>query len=106
MFTVAWLKATGEKVVFAFAYTLAGTLFVGGELLDISAIRWGEALSMAGFAAVLALLKCVLASQVGVKGSPSFVPDPAAVHLPEHRRGPSSIVRDYDREARQNDPRV
>lgn len=97
MFSVAFLKATAERVILVFAYTLATSLFVGGELLDIRAIRWGEALTMAGAAALAALLKCVIASQFGVKGSPGLVRDPAAVPAGEHRRDPDGHVRVVDR---------
>lgn len=78
MFTAAFWKATGERIIFVFAYTLITSLFVGAELLDISSIRWGEALTLSASAAGLALLKCLVASQVGVKGSPGLVADPAA----------------------------
>lgn len=98
MFTVAFLKATAERVVFVFAYTLVTSLFVGAEVLDIKAIRWGEALSLAGSAAALALVKCLLASQVGVKGSPGFVRDPAVPeYVAEHARDPDGHVHVVDR---------
>lgn len=79
MLGAAFWKATGERVLVVFALTLASTIGVGAEALDIRAIRWGEALTIAGVAAAGALVKCLLASQVGVKGSPGLVRDPAAV---------------------------
>ena len=82
MYSVAFWKALVERVVTAFCVSLISVLFVGAEVLDIRAVRWGEALSIAAGAALLSLLKGIVAGTgvIGPKGSPSLVRDPAAAN--------------------------
>jgi hypothetical protein len=82
VFTVSFWKATAERVVTAFAVSLISVLFVGAEVLDVTQIRWGQALGIAGGAALLSLLKGLVAGTgvIGPKGSPSLVRDPAAAN--------------------------
>jgi hypothetical protein len=82
VFTVSFWKATAERVVTAFAVSLISALFVGAEVLDVRAIHWEQALSIAAGAALLSLLKGLVAGTgvIGPKGSPSLVRDPAAAN--------------------------
>jgi len=84
MFTASFVKALAERVITAFCVSLISTLFVGAEVLDLRQIDWPTALSIAGGAALLSLLKGVIAGTgvVGPKGSPSLVKDPAAAGVP------------------------
>ena len=82
MCTLSFIKALAERVLTAFAVSLISVLFVGAEVLDISKIHWGQALSIAGGAALLSLLKGIIAGTgvIGPRGSPSLVRDPAAAN--------------------------
>jgi len=80
MWTASFWKALAERVITAFCVSLISVLFVGAEVLDLRNVRWGEALSIAGGAALLSLLKGIVAGTgvIGPRGSPSLVRDPAA----------------------------
>ena len=82
MWTAAFWKALAERVVTAFCVSLISVLFVGAEVLDLRNVRWGEALSIAAGAALLSLLKGIVAGTgvIGPRGSPSLVRDPAAAN--------------------------
>ncbi|MEU1805828.1 holin [Streptomyces sp. NPDC019937] len=60
MMTRAFWKATAERVVRTFAQ--AEIALLSGEGLGILDVDWGQALSVGGLAAVLALLTAVAAS--------------------------------------------
>lgn len=60
IFTKAFLKDTAERVINTFAQTLVATLTVAGlGAAGLNTISWTTALSVAGGAALLSLLKCV-----------------------------------------------
>jgi len=82
MWSLSFWKALAERVATAFCVSLISVLFVGAEVLDITKIQWGQALSIAGGAALLSLLKGIVAGTgvIGPKGSPSLVRDPAAAN--------------------------
>jgi len=82
MWTASFWKALAERVVTAFCVSLISVLFVGAEVLDITKIQWGQALSIAAGAALLSLLKGIVAGTgvIGPRGSPSLVRDPAAAN--------------------------
>jgi hypothetical protein len=83
VWTPSFWKALAERVLTAFAVSLISVLFVGAEVLDVRQIHWGQALGIAAGAALLSLLKGVVAGQwLGPNGSPSLVLDPAAAGLP------------------------
>lgn len=64
MWTVEFWKATAERVLSTFAQALLGA--VGATSAE--GVDWGLSLKVAGFAALLALLKCLAASGIGNKG--------------------------------------
>jgi hypothetical protein len=82
MWSIDFWKALAERVITAFCVSLISVLFVGAEVLDITKIQWGQALSIAAGAALLSLLKGIVAGTgvIGPKGSPSLVRDPAAAN--------------------------
>ncbi|MEU2111814.1 holin [Streptomyces sp. NPDC019507] len=66
MFTRAFWKATGERMIRTFAQgTLAA---VGADGIGVLDVDWGQAASVGGLAAVLALLTAVATSGVGQPG--------------------------------------
>lgn len=69
--TVSFWKATGERLVRAFAVSMLSLL--GAGVIDILHVPWTTDLSISGGAAVASLLASLVASQVGDKGSPSFL---------------------------------
>jgi N-acetyl-anhydromuramyl-L-alanine amidase AmpD len=69
--TVSFWKATAERVVRAFAVSMLSLL--GAGVIDIVHVSWTTDLSISGGAAVASLLASLVASQVGAKGSPSFL---------------------------------
>jgi hypothetical protein len=62
MWTVEFWKATAERVITTFAWTLLSSIGVG--YADLGSIPWGPALSSAGVAALLSLLKSVTVNKV------------------------------------------
>jgi len=82
MWSLSFWKALAERVITAFCVSLISVLFVGAEVLDLRNVRWGEALSIAAGAALLSLLKGIVAGTgvIGPRGSPSLVRDPAAAN--------------------------
>lgn len=69
MWTVTFWKAVAERAVFTFAETLLAVLGVGAT--DLLSVPWVSALSTAGLAALLSVLKSIVANKVGNAG-PSF----------------------------------
>jgi hypothetical protein len=71
MGTISFWKATAERLVCAFAVSMLSLL--GAGVIDIVHVPWTTDLSISGGAAVASLLASLVASQVGDKGSPSFL---------------------------------
>lgn len=71
MGTVSFWKATGERLVRAFAVSMLSLL--GAGVVDIVHVPWTTDLSISAGAAVASLLTSLVASQVGDKGSASFL---------------------------------
>lgn len=70
MFTVAYLKKLGERALVAFASSLGSLLTAGGfGLLDAP---WGQSLSAAGMAALLALLVSVAGGATTTSNEPAL----------------------------------
>jgi N-acetyl-anhydromuramyl-L-alanine amidase AmpD len=69
--TVSFWKATAERLVRAFAVSMLSLL--GAGVIDIVHVPWTTDLSISAGAAVASLLASLVASQVGDKGSPSFL---------------------------------
>lgn len=63
MHTIAFWKATVERVIRTFAQSLAAVLTAGAT--DLLSVPWAAALGTAGLAAVLALLTAVATSGSG-----------------------------------------
>lgn len=66
VWSVEFWKATAERAVFTFAQALLAILIVGAT--DLLSVPWVSALSTAGLAALLAVLKCIVANGVGSPG--------------------------------------
>lgn len=66
MFTKAFWKATGERAVRTGAQVLAGSL--GLDTVGLIDAPWGESLSLAGGAALLAVLLGIATGTVGAEG--------------------------------------
>lgn len=66
MWSVEFWKATAERAVFTFAQALLAILIIGAT--DLLSAPWTSALSTAGLAALLAVLKCIAANGIGTPG--------------------------------------
>lgn len=82
MFSRVWLIDTSERVAASFAGTLLSVL--GGDQLDLLHVDWRPALGLAGGAALVALLKAVVASQIGDPSSASLARSVRAVPAGRH----------------------
>jgi hypothetical protein len=70
MFTVAYLKSLGERALVAFAASLAALLSAGGVgLLDAP---WQQSLSVAGMAALLAVVGSVAGGGLTSSSAPAL----------------------------------
>jgi hypothetical protein len=74
MFTKVFLLDTVERLVKTFAQSLLA-LFVGSQA-NILNVDWGQALSVAGTAALVSFLTSLLSSKVGEGQSASLVVKP------------------------------
>ena len=73
MFTVAYLKSLGERALVVFASTLGSLLGAGGfGLLDAP---WEQSLSVAGLAALLAVLVSVGGGAATSSNKPALTSD-------------------------------
>lgn len=70
MFSIYFWRATLERALSTFAQSLVAILSADG--LGLLSVDWRAALSVAGLAFLLAVLKAVAASQVGDNVSPSL----------------------------------
>lgn len=69
-----WADAT-ERAASTAAQALVASLALGTDIgFDVLAVDWRGALSLAGGAAALSLLKAVAAVRVGERGTASLVP--------------------------------
>lgn len=66
MTTAAFWKATIERMIRTFAQAVLALL--GGDGLGLLDVDWGQALSVGGLAAVVALLTAVATSGAGAEG--------------------------------------
>lgn len=66
MTTIAFWKATAERMVRTFAQAVLGV--VGAGQLGILDVDWGEAVSVGALAAVLSLLTAIVTAGVGPAG--------------------------------------
>lgn len=66
MTTAAFWKATIERMIRTFAQAVLALL--GGDGLGLLDVDWGQALSVGGLAAVVALLTAVATSGAGEEG--------------------------------------
>ncbi|WP_051765137.1 holin [Streptomyces sp. NRRL F-5135] len=84
MTTAAFWKATAERMIRTYAQAVLAV--AGGDGLGIVDVDWGQALSVGGLAAVLALLTAIVTSG-GTEG-PGITETVATTDTP---RGPTSI---------------
>ena len=86
MWTVDFWKAAGERALKTFAQVWAAVLAgpaVGDVIgVDLLHVGWRDSVSFAAGAALLSLLASIASAQIGPKGSPSVVEDPAAAEAP------------------------
>lgn len=69
--TVSFWKAAGEQAATAFAASMLSLL--GAGVVDILSVAWTTDLRIAGGVAVVSVLKSLVASQVGTKGTSLFL---------------------------------
>lgn len=69
--TVSFWKATAEQALTAFAASMLSLL--GAGVVDVLSVPWTTDLRVAAGVAVVSVLKSLVASQVGTKGTPSFL---------------------------------
>lgn len=69
MFTLAFWKASLERIVASFVGALLAGL--GGNVFDVTALDWGQLLKISAGAALVSLLKAILAA-TATGGGPSF----------------------------------
>jgi len=69
MFTLAFWRATAERVVASFVGAVLAVL--GGNAFDVTALDWGQILKVGAGAALVSLLKAMLAA-TATGGGPSF----------------------------------
>lgn len=67
---VAYLKALAERAVKTFAQALLATLGAGAT--SLLSVGWGQALSVAGMAALLSVLTSVASAGFGGNDGPSL----------------------------------
>lgn len=79
MFTLAYLKALGERAITVFAATLAGLLSAGSfGVLDAP---WQQSLSVAGMAALVSVLLSVGGGAVTSSKAPAMTSDETQKNL-------------------------
>lgn len=71
MGTVSFWKATAEQAVTAFAASMLTLL--GAGVVDVLSVPWTVDLRIAGGVALVSVLKSLVGSQLGDKGTPSFL---------------------------------
>lgn len=72
MWTRTYFLDLGERVLSSFAGALLA--FLGGDVLDLWAVNWPSALGVAGGAALVSLIKALLATRVGDPQSAALLP--------------------------------
>lgn len=70
---VVWFEHTGENVAITFCATMMGAIMATG-IPSLSAVNWGHAFDVAGYAALVALLAAVVSSRTQKNGTASFLP--------------------------------
>lgn len=80
MWSKQFWKDTAERAIRTFAQALIAIL--GAGAVNILAVDWGQALSVAAGAALISVLTSIAASGFGDKGTPSLVTSPP-VETPE-----------------------
>lgn len=70
MFTVPFWKAAAERAVKTFAQTLV--VLLGASAVDILAVDWPQALSLAAGAAVVSVLTSIASDAVTAQDGPSL----------------------------------
>lgn len=80
MFSLAFAKATAERVIATFAEALAA--FLVANAVGVLDADWQTGASVAALAAVVALLKALAASQIGLEG-PSLANEVVAPPAPK-----------------------
>lgn len=70
MFTVPFWKAAAERAIKTFAQTLV--VLLGASAVDILAVDWPQALSLAAGAAVVSVLTSIASDAVTAQDGPSL----------------------------------
>ena len=70
-------KDSAERVIGTFAQGWLGAM-IGGNVFDFDTIGWKQSLGIAGTAAVVSLLKCVIAATIN-KSAPTDAVSPASL---------------------------
>jgi hypothetical protein len=73
MFTVKFWKDTAERTIRTFAQALLA--LIGTNAVAVTALDWPQMLAVSATAAVVAILTAIVATGVGDKGTPAFLPE-------------------------------
>lgn len=73
MFTISWLRDTGERAARSAAQAIILALGAA-EGFDLFTADWRNVAGIAAGAAVLSVLTAIVAAPFGAKGSASFLP--------------------------------
>lgn len=79
MWTVAYWKAVGERMIRGAAVSVAASYFAGDVALNAWSMDWKEAAGIAVGGALGSLVLALVMTPVGAKGSPSVTVDPSIV---------------------------
>lgn len=78
MWTRRWALDALERCLATFAGAVLA--FAGGDTLNLTEVYWPAALSIAGGAALVSLLKAIVAAGVGEVGTAALLPAPGGRH--------------------------
>lgn len=88
-----WID-TAERAVRTFAQALLALL--GAGAVNILTVDWVQALSVSGGAALVSILMSIIASGVGLKGSPSLLPEAASKNFSDVSAAPNLDAADIN----------
>lgn len=88
MYNSAFWKATAERAVFTFVQAYLGLWLAGDVIFNVFEFDWVTGLGPALGAAILAVVKGVLAANVGHTGSPSFANEAVVDDTPPRHARP------------------
>lgn len=88
MFSSAFLKATAERAVRAFAAALISLWVVGDQMLDVFAVDWERAAGVGLGAAVVSILLSLVGSGLSSTPGPSLLGTETTARAVSHPNAP------------------